>query len=144
MRADSEAFRGIWYDIINIASSISPRAGYVELFEGVPLSLDELSEEFRIDRLLLGEAIESFRREGRLGLDASGSMYLTNWDRYQSIPLGTESGQLKATQAEARRIRGELKFVRRHRDLALVDTNTGQVIGQGKDTDAKVESTAKD
>jgi len=133
LRADSEAFRGVWYDICNIASSISPRAGYIEMYAGIPLTLEEISQEFKINLTILRDAVNTFKKEGRIEIDAkSGSMFLTGWNKYQAIPLGTEYNDLKETLGKARLIRGTRRMVKKHKNMEIVDKNTGEIIKEGE------------
>ena len=130
LRSDSEAFRGVWYDLQNIASAISPRAGYIEMYSEIPLTIEEISQEWVIDIDILRSAWASFVKEGRLKQDKkTGSWYLTNWNKYQSIPLGCEQGELKKTLGEARLIRGTRNFVKKHKNMSIIDKNTGEIIG---------------
>jgi hypothetical protein len=83
------AGRGVWADILALAS-ISRRVGYVERSQGIPYTDDELADKFQVPLALVRKTITICTREGRLTKDDTGTYFITNWNKYQSIPLGSE------------------------------------------------------
>jgi len=84
------AGRGVWGDILALAS-ISRRVGYLERSPGIPYTDKELAEKFRVTMQLLQVTIGLCLQEGRLRQDGNGTYVVSNWDKYQDIPLGSQA-----------------------------------------------------
>lgn len=82
------AGRGVWADILSLAS-ISRRVGFLERSQGIPYTDEELANKFQIPLELLKHTIVVCVQEGRLTRDDTGTLFITNWNKYQKIPLGT-------------------------------------------------------
>lgn len=83
------AGRGIWADLLALAS-VSRRAGYLERSKGIPYTIQEMAQRFRVDEDMLMRTIAVCENEGRLSHTDDGTFYITNWDNYQDIKLGEE------------------------------------------------------
>jgi len=91
LRVDLDsAGRGVWADILALAS-ISRRVGYLERSPGIPYTDQELTDKFRVSLQLLQVTIGLCLIEGRLRQDGDGTYVVTNWDKYQDIPLGSQA-----------------------------------------------------
>ncbi len=81
--------RGDWADILSLAS-ISRRAGYLERSPGIPYTIEEMAQKFFAPLPDFKHTIDVCLEEGRLSYDGDGrTLYVTNWNKYQKIPLGT-------------------------------------------------------
>ena len=148
MRKDSEALRGIWHDLMDIAYCVSPKFGYLEKYLDVPYTLDQISVEFTINKNLLSIAIDSFIKEGRIKWE-NNTLAITNCNRYQAVPLGAVNEQVNKGLAVAREIVATSKFNQKHKhdkpnklkiavnedtreikttNSEVIDINTGEII----------------
>lgn len=121
LRNDSEAERGVWQDLCDIAFCVSPRFGYLEKYLDIPFTLEQISSEFRIDLDLLKNYVSKCLKEGRLRYDGS-CLVISNTSRYQVVPLGTVESHFQKTLMAAREIEGNKRFVQKHKDKVILDS----------------------
>lgn len=89
------AGRGVWADLLAMAQ-ISRRVGYIERSEGLPYGDEELALRFKIPLELLEEVIATCKKEGRLGQLKDGTYFISNWDKYQDLELGSSPNDPEA------------------------------------------------
>ena len=83
------AGRGMWADMLALAS-MARRIGYLERSQGIPYTDKELADKFSVDLKELQMVMATCILEGRLARDDDGTLFITNWDRYQDYPLGKD------------------------------------------------------
>lgn len=60
------------------------REGYLERSKGIPYTEQELADKFHCDLSLIQSTIAVCLEEGRLTKYDDNTLYLTNWEKYQS------------------------------------------------------------
>lgn len=113
--------RSVWNDLMCMAGlSRGGREGFIEQAVGVPYASDRLASMLVIPRELLDRTTEKCVLEGRLTRLPDGTLYITNWDKYQEVKK-KNNGHEKFT-----RISGDEVIVVR-RDRVLYDgTDPGE------------------
>jgi len=113
--------RGIWIDILALASRSRLRDGTLRFAEGKPMAREYIAATLQIPLEKLNKTIEicsedknAYDDKHRLEIWGDGTIQITNWERYQAVPL--DKKRLPADDREqelaARRsaIKGAYKF----------------------------------
>ena len=81
----------IWIKLLAMANETRDRDGYLRFAEGKPYSLTFIADVCNVKPEELNRAIAEFREDMRDGsyrviIADDGSVYLSNWARYQVVP----------------------------------------------------------
>lgn len=149
------AERSVWSDLLAMAG-MSRREGHIERSQGIPFTDEALASRFVVPVDLLQSCIQKSQAEGRLTVNGDGTMYITNWLRYQTVPEGKSAEDKRAyrqqAKAKAKDKQTSLDALRREvnrlnmnitavgkklryveRDGEILDTETGEIVPLGKD-----------
>jgi len=92
------AQRGVWMDILAMAGDCRLRDGTLRHAEGIPMDRDYIAGVLRIPIELLNETINACQKDknradskSRIAIWDDGTIQISNWERYQSTPLGKEA-----------------------------------------------------
>lgn len=108
----TSAERGVWYDLLLLAG-ISKTPGIIERTIGVPYSFEDIAARLKVDVDLLHRVVTKCMEEGRIYM-RNGSIGISNWDKYQSVP---EDKKKEFSRKFVTELEAELK-----QDATLVNT----------------------
>ena len=77
------AARSVWYELLLLGAS-SRRKGYIERSEGIPYKPAEIAARLMVKVAVVKSCINKCLHEGRLMESKEGTLFITNWARYQS------------------------------------------------------------
>lgn len=105
------AERSVWADLLDLCGK-SRRWGVIERSQGIPWTARELAERFVTSEDVVSSTITKCLIEGRLALDNSGALVVTNWGKYQAnsrkptdridIPLSPQDREAQQQASAAR------------------------------------------
>jgi hypothetical protein len=86
--------RSVWADFLALAGlTREPRRGYIERSEGVPYTKQALITMLNISEELFDRAVKKCVNEGRLQSLEDGTLFLTNWGKYNETKPKQPSSQ---------------------------------------------------
>lgn len=144
----------IWIKLLAMANETRERDGYLHFKPGQPYSKEYIAQTCGVSMGHLLDALDEFKgdirgEEGRIKELPDGTIYLTNWAKYQDVP-GNVAARKKAKSDNSRRSREkdailqatirtlnentkELNAFRKARyapdgNGGILDTMTGQIV----------------
>lgn len=97
--------RGVWADLLALAGlTREPRRGYIERSEGIPYPKNVLICMLNISEDLFNRTVSKCKTEGRLQVFKDGTMFITNWGKYNNVEEWHKKKEMTAGQKEAKRI----------------------------------------
>jgi len=97
--------RGVWADLLSLAGlTREPRRGYIERSEGVPYPKKVLVCILNISDELFDRTTTKCVKEGRLQVFEDGTMYITNWSRYNDVESWHKRKQHEQEQKDSRNL----------------------------------------
>ena len=99
--------RGVWMDLLSLAGETKFRDGSLRFEVNEPMSRDYISALLRIDRELLDICLIAFQADvniddsiPRIQIWGDGTIFLTNFESYQSVPEGKGKEKLTGRELE--------------------------------------------
>jgi len=93
--------RSVWADLMALAGlTREPRRGFIERSEGIPYQKAALLVRLNITEELLDRAVNKCVEEGRLQVLPDGTMFLTNWGRYNDTTEYKKKKEAKEASLE--------------------------------------------
>lgn len=97
--------RSVWADFLAMAGlTREPRRGYIERSKGIPYPKQVLICILAITEELFDRTVNKCVEEGRLTILDDGTMYITNWNRYNDVQGWEKKKELTEEQREKKRI----------------------------------------
>ena len=116
--------RGIWIDLLALASNTRLRDGTLRFAPGKPMPREWIASTLRVTVELLNSAIEAcladtnkHDNKHRIEIWKDGTIELTNFAMYQAIPEGKKKKIETATQAALRHAREAAAAVRDYPEI---------------------------
>ncbi len=95
--------RGVWHDLLSLSAlTREPRRGYIERSKGIPYPKQVVVCLFNITEELYDRTVEKCVKEGRLQVFSDGTMYITNWEKYNNVDNYNEKKKLEKEKQEAK------------------------------------------
>ena len=119
IRFDMESkHRGVWGDLLAMAR-LNDRPGYIESTKGQGYGLEYLANIFNISKELLKETLDLCIEEGRITMNGTGVIHLTNFGTYQDVPENKVKRQMTGK---------EIEFLERKKLAELVEKYPGDTL----------------
>jgi len=104
------AERGVWMDLISLASETRERDGTLNFAPGKPMSKEYIANRLRIPLDLLESTIKACKKDSnkenngvqRIMEYPDGTLYLPNYMHYQAVPRNRSKAYLHAKRTETK------------------------------------------
>lgn len=106
---EGDALLVMWFKVLAQAGKTND-GGYIYLKKNIPYTSSMLSTLFNKNQLLVDLAVRTFSEFGMIDIDEKGYIFVTNWERHQSIDALEKIKEQTRTRVQSHRDKKKLEL----------------------------------